>query len=350
MKKKPKAGFSLFGALIFFVTIAVVVTAAVLLYSVVAEKSGGNNGVIAGVMFCVVLFLSLVCSLIDLFRRQFMIERPVREILEATEKIAAGDFSVRLPIVHPYKRYDEFDCIAENFNKMAEELSRTEVLHNDFISNVSHELKTPLAIIRNYAVLLKNGGLTPAEREQYADTLEAACLRLSALVTNILKLNKLENHGIAQEAEAERFRLDEQLAEAVLGFEDAIERKNLLLSCDLEEIEIYSSPSYLEIVWNNLLSNAVKFTEAGGKIGVSLKRIGENAVVKVSDSGCGISRETGAHVFEKFYQGDTSHAQEGNGLGLALVKKVIDLIGGEISVESEVRKGSTFTVALRIRT
>ncbi|MDE5896312.1 MAG: HAMP domain-containing histidine kinase, partial [Clostridia bacterium] len=202
------------------------------------------------------------------------------------------------------------------------------------------------AIIRNYAALLQNSNLGAAEREQYASTLVSASARLTALVTNILKLNKLEHREIQPEAEAETFRLDEQLAQAVLQFEDFIEKKNLQVECELEETSVVSSPSYLEIVWNNLLSNAVKFTEAGGRIAVTLMRAGGKAVVKISDSGCGISQDTGRHIFEKFYQGDTSHAQEGNGLGLALVKKVIDTLGGEISVESELGKGSTFTVAI----
>ena len=136
------------------------------------------------------------------------------------------------------------------------------------------------------------------------------------------------------------------LAEAALAYEDVIERKRIDLICDLEETEITSAPDYLEIVWNNMLSNAVKFTDEGGTISLSLRTEGSKAIVRVADTGCGISSETGRHIFEKFYQGERSHAQEGNGLGLALVKKVIDLIGGEISVESEVGKGSAFTVTL----
>ena len=136
-------------------------------------------------------------------------------------------------------------------------------------------------------------------------------------------------------------------APQILSFENLLEEKNIALECDLDEVEIVSSPTYLEIVWNNLLSNAVKFTPEGGTISVSLKKAGENVVVKVTDTGCGISPEVGARIFDKFYQGDTSHAQEGNGLGLALVKKVIDILGGEITVSSELGKGSTFTIILK---
>ena len=168
---------------------------------------------------------------------------------------------------------------------------------------------------------------------------------MSQLVTSILQLNKLENQKIVPEKQT--FRLDEALAEVILGYEDLLEQKEIELDCQLAEVEIFSSQSYLDLVWNNLLSNAVKFTEKGGKITVKLKREDGNVIVSVADTGCGISKETGARIFDKFYQGDTSHSGEGNGLGLALVKKVIQLLGGEISVSSEVGKGSTFQVTLK---
>ena len=342
MKGRRKATL-IGGALIFFITMAAVVTVAVITYGIVSERSG-SRAVISVVMLCVILLLALVCTVIDLLRRKIMVDRPVRKILEATDRIAAGDFSVRLQVEHADGRYDEYDFIMENLNRMAAELSKTEVLRSDFISNVSHELKTPLAVIRSYASSLKSGDLPPGTREKYAQVLVDASERLTSLIVNILKLNKLENQEIRPETR--RVRLDEMLAEAVLRFEEAIDAKKLHLECDLEETEIVSAPDYLEIIWNNLLSNALKFTEEGGTIGVSLKREGPKAVVRISDTGCGISADTGAHIFEKFYQGDTSHSGEGNGLGLALVRKVIDLLGGEISVESEVGKGSTFTVAL----
>ena len=167
--------------------------------------------------------------------------------------------------------------------------------------------------------------------------------RLAALVHNVLRLNRLEHRKLG--AQRVRFRLDEQLAQCILQFEEPIERKGLELACDLDEVTVCSDEGCLELVWNNLLSNAVKFTD-GGSISVTLKGKGDRAVVTVSDTGCGMSAETGRHIFEQFYQGDTSHAGEGNGLGLALVKKVIAVLGGEIAVESEEGKGSTFRVTL----
>ena len=165
------------------------------------------------------------------------------------------------------------------------------------------------------------------------------------MITNVLKLNKLEHQEL--NLEYQKIRLDQMLEEAVLSFEDLIDRKNITLDCNLEEVEIFSSASCLEIVWNNLISNAIKFTEPDGKITIKLYRQLGDVIVEVADTGCGISKDVGARIFDKFYQGDTSHAQEGNGLGLALVKKVIDTIGGQISVESQLGKGSKFTIVLK---
>ena len=169
--------------------------------------------------------------------------------------------------------------------------------------------------------------------------------RLSSLVSNILKLNKLENQELL--IEKQDFSLDGALEEAIISFESVIEKKELDIECDLEPITLCSSQSHLEIVWNNLISNAVKFTEKGGKIGVRCYKLDEYVTVEISDTGCGIDAETGKHIFDKFYQGDTSHSGEGNGLGLPLVKRVIDTLGGEISVKSELGKGTTFTVRLK---
>ena len=338
-----RARRSIMGAVWFFVTIAAVVTLAVVGYSCVARFTD-NNTLIAVIMLGGILALALVCTVIDVARRRVTVDRPVRKILGATDRIAAGDFSVRLEPVHPYGRYDEYDRIMENLNKMAAELSKTAVLNNDFVSNVSHELKTPLAVVQNYAAALKKDGVTDEERKHYADVLEDTAKKLTALVGNVLKLNRLENHEITPEFT--KIDLEESLARAVLKYEDMIENKNLRLECDLQSAEVYSVEEYLDIIWNNLISNAVKFTDSGGAIKVSLRLVGGKAVVSVADTGCGIDSGTGARIFEKFYRGDTSHAGEGNGLGLALVKKVIDVLGGEIHVESARGKGSVFTVSL----
>ena len=345
MKKRGARGsFKFSGIFSFFALIAIIIQIAVLVYDYIIQKTQ-DNALIALLMLIVIILLSAICTIMDTLRRKFTIERPVNQILDATERIASGDFSVRLDAAHEYGKYTDYDLIMENINTLAAELGKSEVLKTNFISNVSHELKTPLTVIQNYASLLKKDDLDNETRAKYAQTLQQAALKLSNLITNILKLNKLEHQEI--QPDFQQFNLTEALAQTVITYEDLAENKGLILECDFDEITIYSAPSLLEIVWNNLLSNAIKFTERGGVVSIKAKQYANKAVVEFSDSGCGISAETGAHIFEKFYQGDTSHSVEGNGLGLPLVKKVIDILGGEISVQSELGKGSTFTVALK---
>ena len=293
-----------------------------------------------------IFILSMIVSMIDTLRRKYTVERPVKRILQETKKITEGDFSARIEMFHGYDSMDEFDVIIEDFNKMAEELSGIETLRTDFIANVSHELKTPLAVIQNYAFMLQDPSISDEKQVEYAKTIAGASRRLSNLITNILKLNKLENQQIYPDAKV--YNLGEQLCECMLGFEEAWEAKDLELDVDLEEdIEIKADAELMTLVWNNLFSNAVKFTEPGGKISIGLKREGDRIAVTVTDTGCGIAPEVGQHIFEKFYQGDTSHAVQGNGLGLALVKRVIDITGGEISVQSKLSEGTTFKVLLK---
>ena len=341
--KRHKNRFSLLGYAIFFVTLIVLIAVSVLTYHFVDKT--GNFILVATVLLAVAALMAGLCTWIDCIRRKYMVERPVNEILSATEKISGGDFSVRLYPKHAYDRYDEYDRIFENLNKMAEELSHNEILKTDFISNVSHEIKTPLAILSNYATLLREKGLSDSVREEYTKSLLSATKRLSDLITNILKLNKLENQVL--EEKKEELRLGDFLGEIVLGFEEWIVEKEIELECDIDDIVYYTDRTYMEIICNNLLSNAVKFTPAGGRICVSLKDEARGVVLKVADTGCGMSPEVGARIFDKFYQGDTSHKEQGNGLGLALVKKVIDRIGGEIAVESEEGKGSVFELTLK---
>lgn len=333
------------GYLVFFVTIFVTVSVSLTLFMLINRQTDGNLSAIVISMLVTIVFLSLIFTLFDVIRRRIMIDRPVEQILFATEKITSGDFSVRLTPLHRYEKYDEYDLIMENLNSMAAELEKSELLKSDFIFNVSHELKTPLATIQNYAYLLKSD-VSGEQKEKYIRTITEATKRLTALVTNILKLNKLENQQL--KFTSEKIALHDMLADVILTFEDAIEQKGLELECDLDEVTFVSSKSNLEIAVSNLISNAVKFTERGGTIKISLKKIDNNSVkIEVSDTGCGISPDVGSRIFDKFYQGDTSHSQEGNGLGLALVKRVIDLIGGEISVSSEPGKGSIFSIVVK---
>ena len=239
-------------------------------------------------------------------------------------------------------RVDIIECI----NKMAKELSGVETLRNDFVANVSHELKTPLAVMQNYGTLLQAPDISDEKRIEYAKAVTDASRRLADMMTNILKLNRLENQQIYPKSET--YDLSEQLCECLLQYENIWESRNIDIDTDIEEnIFVSADAELLSLVWSNLFSNAFKFTESGGKVTLSLSADHRYAIVKVKDTGCGIPAEVGSHIFEKFYQGDTSHATQGNGLGLALVKRVVDIMQGEISVESTVGVGSTFTVKIR---
>lgn len=341
-RKKSLVRFS--GAAIFMLTVAMIAMVSILVYDRVRAVTGITKPEIALVMLLVIAFLALLCTVADAVRRRIMVEEPTSRILTATERIADGDFSYRTEVRHKYGNYDEYDVIMDNINSMAEALEKSEVLHTDFISNVSHELKTPIAVIKSYATLLKENPNDP-DRERCVAVILSASERLGSLVGNILKLNKLENGDIRREYET--VELSAMLADSILAFESVIEKKEIDLVCELDEVSIRTVPAYLEIVWNNLISNAIKFTDHGGSIAVILRGDRDLAIVKIRDTGCGISAEAGERIFEKFYQGDTSHKEEGNGLGLALVKKVIDLVGGEISVTSEVGRGTEFTVTLK---
>ena len=336
---------------VFFLTVAFAVSCCMLLFvSTLADSMGlvfseENIGAAAKVTFLNVLLLTFLFGTIDYARRKLMVDRPVKIITEATERIMQGDFSVRVRPMHG-AGMEGFNQIGSAINKMAEELSGTETLRTDFIANVSHELKTPLAVMGNYATMLQRPGITEEEKNEYAKAISEAARKLAQLITNILKLNKLENQQIFPQPK--EFDLGEQLCECLLVFEDAWEAKNLEIETDIQDdVRIQSDPELLSLVWNNLISNAVKFTPDGGTIGLSLKTESDSVIVQVRDTGCGMKPETGMHIFEKFYQGDTSHATQGNGLGLALVKRVVDILSGEIGVQSVYGQGSTFTVKFK---
>ena len=355
MKRESKLGrvlLSINHYIVFFLLAAFLVTCCMMLFVSTMSKSMGivfadeHIATAAKLTFGNVILLSLVFTVLDMIRRKFSVNRPIKRITDAVEKMMQGDFSVRIKPIRGYFGEDSFNPIIECFNKMAEELSGTETLRTDFVSNVSHELKTPLAVMQNYGTMLQKPGLDEEKRMEYAKAISGACRRLAHLITNILKLNKLENQQIFPTMT--EYDLSEQLVESLLQFENEWEKKNIDIDTDIaDEIHVRADSELLSLVWNNLLSNAFKFTEEGGTVSLKLTVDEKYAIVKVSDTGCGMKPEVGAHIFEKFYQGDTSHSVQGNGLGLALVKRVVDIMQGEISVESVYGEGSTFTVKIR---
>lgn len=336
--------------MIFFLTIGFAVSCCMMLFlNVIAETMGleftaENIAAAAKITLVNVLIITTIFTWIDYIRRRMTVDHPVRIITEAAEKIMKGDLSVRIKPMQGAAT-EGFNRIITAVNSMTEELSGIETLRTDFISNVSHEMKTPLAVMQNYGTLLQSSGLSDENRLEYAKGVTDASRRLADMMTNILKLNRLENQTIFPQKTV--FDLGEQLCESLLQYESIWEKSNIEIETEIaDDVKVEADAELLSLVWNNLFSNAFKFTGEGGKVTVSLSAEEHYAVVSVSDTGCGMTPEVGAHIFEKFYQGDTSRATQGNGLGLALVKRVVDIMQGEIGVESAVDKGTTFTVKI----
>ena len=348
-RNREKDLFNFWRFLLFFALMAFVVTCNLVLFLHWVDLSAEEIKAAVPITFLNVVILTFIFSIIDEIRRTLMVRKPIARIQSGLEKIMSGNFKTQIPYIRGESSNNEFDAIIKGINELAVELSGVETLRTDFISNVSHELKTPLAAIQNYGTMLQGNALSEQQKVEYAKAITEQTKRLSGLITNILKLNRLDNQQIFPERK--QYNLAEQICECLLPFEQSWENKNIHIEAELEEnIFIYEDAELLSIVWNNLFSNAIKFTEHGGTLGIKVKKDALNVIVEVSDSGCGISPETGKHIFDKFYQGDTSHAVQGNGLGLALVKRVIDIIGGEIHVHSTLGEGSTFIVYLREQT
>jgi len=266
---------------------------------------------------------------------------PIKKLRKAMDQVAEGDFSVRLKDKSSSKEIQE---LYAGFNLMAEGLSSTEILQTDFVSNVSHEFKTPISAIEGYSTLLQGCDVLNQDQQIYVDKIMYNTKRLSSLVGSILLLSKLENQQIPTNRTL--YRLDEQIRQSLLGLEAAWEPKNIEFDVELERIEYLGNESMMRHVWDNLISNAVKFSPDSGSIRISLAKKENNIVFKIEDNGPGLTQEAKRHIFDKFYQGDSSHKQDGNGLGLALTKRVLTIENGDIRAENRPHGGCCFTVTL----
>ena len=269
--------------------------------------------------------------------------KPINDLVQAMREVSQGDFSVR---VDAEDVSGDMGRLVTSFNDMASELGGLELFRKDFINNFSHEFKTPIVSIKGFARQLERDDLTEEQRREYLDIIISESERLANMSGNVLLLSKLENQTIV--TDKTRYRLDEQLRKCILLLEKSWTQKDLELDLDLNEVEFYGNEEMVQHVWVNLLGNAIKFSPRGGTLGVRLTREGNDAVVTVGDTGPGMDDDTRRRIFEKFYQGDTAHAAEGNGLGLSLVKRIVDLCQGSVDVESAPGQGSAFTVRLPV--
>ncbi|APH13782.1 HAMP domain protein [Clostridium sporogenes] len=266
---------------------------------------------------------------------------PISDLNKATKEVAKGNFSTRLS---ESSWTDEIREMAHSFNIMTYELGNIETLRDDFISNVSHEFKTPISAIEGYATLLQDDELSDEERKEYIHKILISTKRLSSLSGNILQITELENQKILPLEQ--KYCLDEQIRQTILLFEYQWTKKNITLDINLDNITYIGSKDLLAQVWQNILGNAIKFSHQNGTIQVTLTQTNKEVLIKIKDNGIGMSEEVKNRVFEKFYQGDSSHYSEGNGLGLALVKRIIDICEGTIEISSHEGVGTDFIVKL----
>lgn len=329
-------------ALVFFVMLLSVLSAGLIAYILIKlgiMDSGGTPSPkrAISVMVYISIFLGVVIATL-LSRRSV---KPIRDMMKATEKVAQGDFSVMVYGSFVF----ELDELAGSFNKMVQELKGIETLRGDFVRNFSHEFKTPITSIRGFARLLQAGDVSDEEKQEFLNIIVQESDRLVQLSTNVLNLSKIESTEIISEKTI--YCLDEQIRLVIVMLEPKWSEKNLQFDIRLEDdIRIFGEKNLIHQIWVNLLDNAIKYTDYAGVIKAELFRSGQTAVFRLEDNGCGMNEETIGHIFDKFFQGDTSHSLAGNGLGLTLVRKIIELCEGTIEVQSELGKGSVFIVKL----
>lgn len=342
MSRKPHSKLWLYFTGVIFATIFGVFLFITLLWFILYRL--GITGIDPRVRHIPILVFALGSVLLGLVIALFVgkrIIRPVQNLSNAFGELSKGNFDIKIP---QNESVTEIREMAQRFNAMVYDLSHIETLRSDFVANVSHEFKTPIAAIEGYATLLQNHALPPEKQDHYIEKILDNSRRLSSLSGNVLMLSKLENQETV--LDKTEYRLDEQIRQCILMLENKWASKNIEFDMELPRQIYYSSASLLEQVWINLINNAIKHSPAGSSIHIAICETSETIAVSISDDGDGMTEEVQKHIFEKFYQGDKSHKAEGNGLGLALVKRIVDLCKGEIAVESAPGKGSLFIISL----
>lgn len=332
-----KMYIAIFSAVMFVFSIFTVV------YTILNSTENIHLYVKIGTMIVFIMIVSLITLFLFEYFRKLFFMKPIKLIQNVTKQVASGDFSIHIDPQRNDGLIDEFEVIYQDLNAMITELASVEILRQDFVSNVSHELKTPLAIIQNYVVFLQDQSISQDERLLYTNKIVDVTNRLSLLVSTILQLNQFENQKPNFKPSA--FNLSEQISRCALKYEAIWTDKNIDMNIELDQdISILADEKILDVVWDNLISNALKFTGENGSITVQSCVYQDELKVKIKDNGIGISKNGQKHIFDKFYQDDISHATKGNGLGLALVKKILTIMNCRITVKSEPEKGAEFTV------
>ncbi|MEN6419724.1 MAG: HAMP domain-containing sensor histidine kinase [Clostridiaceae bacterium] len=337
---RPKVSYILATVIAGIVTVSLMLTYGII-FVLLKLRIGSLTTIFTSTTYVALLTILLGTGIAAYISSKLL--QPIVKINDAAKKVAKGDFSVRLDERSIAMEIEE---IAINFNVMVKELSNTETLRSDFVSNVSHEFKTPLAAIEGYTTLLQDETLTRQEQQEYISRILDNTARLSRMTQSILSLSQLEHQEIV--LQKEWFPLDEQIRRVLLGYETLWEEKNLVLDVSLDEVRFYGNKSLLAQVWSNLIDNAIKFSRPNGTLTIRCRKEGATVFVFFKDTGVGMSEEVKKHAFDKFFQGDRSHAEKGSGLGLALVKRIVVLCGGSVSIQSRETVGTEITVTLTI--
>lgn len=346
MKKHDKVKFSLIIQFTWIIFISFLISMLIVLFATAIMRWAGidfrafNTILILVFGFAVSLILGTLFAVL-FFKRTVNL---ADDLKMALKRISKGDYSVRLENTSDNKDGILYDVI-ENFNKMVEELDSVTILRNDFISNFSHEFKTPIVSIKGYAELIKNGkNLTEEQKQEYLQVIIDESRRLSNLASSTLLMSKLDSQTSLTETSV--FSVNEQLKQCVLVLDNEFKAKNLEVKIKLGKMRVNASVDMLQQVWINLLTNAIKYTPENGIIRITSTELEKEYIVSISDSGMGMNEETLKHIFDKYYQGDNSHSTSGNGLGLSIAKRIVELSGGKIEASSTEGKGTTFSVRL----
>lgn len=343
-KIKEKFGLTISVSLsIFIINLITIIITGVLIYFsfsiVILNDRNSNNPMVVPIMAliaCVIVGIIVSACLSKIMLKN------VIEFINATERVSRGDFSARLNINNPR----QFKLLSKNFNLMVEELSGIEVLRTDFINNFSHEFKTPIISIKGFAEILKDEELSKEEKDEYLDIIIEESKRLTSLATNVLNLSKIETQVILNETE--KFNIGEQIRQSILLLDSKFESKNISLDISIEDCYINGNKELLNQVWLNLLDNSIKFNDKNGMVSINMRMKEKSIIIIITDTGIGIDSNALPNIFDKFYQEDISHSTNGNGLGLTIVKKIIELHDGTIKCDSIVSKGTKFTITLPI--